>query len=129
MLVLALPDPSPVSEIIHRAIKASVDDPERQHDRSAPDDDARREAHPEHDCQPQHVEEFEREEEDDQHQGDGREVGLLDHALDGWDEVGLDCGDDGLERAEVGWRDIAGLEQVGCPVCYLFSLCTSWYIL
>lgn len=52
MLELALPDPSPIAQIIHHSVHTSVYEPERQHYRTAPEDDARRQAYPEHDGLP-----------------------------------------------------------------------------
>ena len=86
-IILAPPISGQVSHIFNRPINTSIRKVERQHHQATPEDDAEGHSYPEHDCLNEHVEDLEREEEDDEGERDGGEVGLFDQLVDGGDQV------------------------------------------
>lgn len=119
---LALPQPDPIAHIFCRAVYTSLRKPECQNNETAPESDAESESHPEEHALDQHVDEFERDVEDEQHQGDLGEVGLFEQRLEGGEEIFVvDVVQSGYGTEE-SRGEIAIAKEVACPVCVGFLL-------
>jgi len=84
---LSLPHPVPITYILSRAINTSLRQPESKHHKATPEGDVESQSHPEEHALHQHVDEFERDVEDDEHEGDLCQVGLFEQRLEGREEV------------------------------------------
>lgn len=91
IFVLSTPYACPMSYILGSSIDASVYDPQNEHDGTTPENNTCRESYPKHDGLPEHVEHLEGKKENDEHQGDAGEIGLLCDMVDQRNQIGLDC--------------------------------------
>ena len=66
-----------MAQILQNALWSPRPHPQTSNCKTAPENDLCRQAEPEHNCAEQHVENFEREEDDQEEEGEGREVGFL----------------------------------------------------
>lgn len=87
VIQLALPHPVPITHILSRTIDTSLRQPESQHHKATPEGNAESQSGPEEHALDHHVDEFERDVEDDEHQGDFGQVGLFEQRLEGGEEV------------------------------------------
>jgi hypothetical protein len=124
VLVLFRPSPAPIPQIRQNALWPARPHPQAHDRQTAPEQDFRREAQPEHDGAEQHVEDLEREEDDYEEQGEGREVGFLREGVDERRCVGFEDAGVGEEGQDVGAERVGGGEQVGGPFCgFVVSWC------
>lgn len=112
----AFPQPDPIAHILGRTIDTSLREPEGQNDKAAPEGDAESQSHPEEHTLDQHVDEFERDVEDDEHQGDLGEVGLFEQRLEGGEEVFVEDIVESRQRTEDAGSEVSVAEEVACPV-------------
>lgn len=84
---LSLPHPIPITHILSRTINTSLRQPESEHHKATPEGNVESQSYPEEHALHQHVDEFERDVEDDEHKGDLGQVGLFEQGLEGGDEV------------------------------------------
>jgi hypothetical protein len=75
--VLLRPSSAPIRQILQNPLRPARPHPEADDGQTAPEQNLGREPQPEHDGAEQHVEDLEREENDQEKQGEGREVGFL----------------------------------------------------
>lgn len=75
--ILLRPSPAPVRQIVQNPLWPARPHPQADDRETAPKQHSHRQPQPEHDGAEQHVEDFEREEEDQEEQGQGCQVGLL----------------------------------------------------
>jgi len=119
---LSLPHPIPITHILSRAINTSLRQPESKHHKATPEGDVESQPHPEEHALDQHVDEFERDVEDDEHEGDLCQVGLFEQGLEGREEVIMEDVVKGRERAEEVGSQVAMAEEVAGPVCMVCLL-------
>lgn len=84
---LSLPHPIPITHILSRTINTPLRQPESEHHQTTPEGNVESQSHPEEYALHQHVDEFERDVEDDEHEGDFGQVGLFEQGLEGGEEV------------------------------------------
>ena len=89
LLVLCRPNSTPVPQILQNALRPPRPHPQPSDRKTTPENDLCRKAEPEHDRAEQHIEDLEREEDDEQQQGYCCQVGLLCHSCDEGRGVGF----------------------------------------
>lgn len=112
----AFPKPDPIAHILGRTIDTSLRQPKGKNDKATPESDAERQSHPEEHALNQHIDEFERDVEDDEHQSDLGEVGLFEQRLEGGDEVFVEDVVERRQRTEDARGEVSIAEEVACPV-------------
>lgn len=91
-------------KVLHNTVWTPRPHPETSDRKTGPENDACRKAEPEHDRAEQHVEDLEREEDDEQQQGYRCQVGLLCHCCDERRGIRLDDAGGGEEGQDV-WAE------------------------
>lgn len=117
VLQLSLPHSIPITHILSRTIHTPLRQPESKHHKTTPEGDVESQSHPEEHALHQHVDKFERDVEDDEHEGDLCQVGLLEQGLEGREEVVVEDVVEGREGTEEVWGEVAMAEEVAGPVC------------